>query len=348
MRSFTLRELADQVGAELIGDPHLRITGVNGLELATGEELSFLANPNYVNAMRRSKAGAVVMAPGVQPAPRRNFLICEEPAEAFDQLLHLFHPDQASRTAFPAIHSTAIIDESAQIGEGVWIGPYAVVDRGAKIGAGSRIGPHVYVGPDVEMGERCQIDPHVTLHAGCQLGNRVVILSGAVVGCTGFGFITNRKGCHKRLTHIARVVIEDDVEIGPLSTIDQGHFAETRIRRGSKIDGMVRIAHGVEVGEDNLIVGQSGIAGSSKTGRHVILAGQVGIKDHVTLADGVICAARSGVMKSLTEAGKYAGEPATLVSELGPVMLAMRRLPHHVERIARLEERLAALEAERE
>jgi len=346
MTSYTLQQLAEKIGADLIGDPHLEITGVNGLELATSCELSFLSNEHYLNSMRRSKAGAVLIGPEIRPAPRRNFLVHKEPAHAFNDLLSLFHTKEQGQTTYSGVHQSAIIHESAQIGSDVWIGPYAVIDRDVVVGNGTKIASHVSIGPGVQIGADCEIGSHVMIEAKAQIGDRVAIYSHASIGCTGFGFITDQKGRHERLTHVASVIIEDDVEIGPHSVIDRGHFNDTRVRRGTKIDGMVRIAHGVDVGEDNFIVGQSGIAGSSKTGKHVILAGQVGVKDHIELADGVICGARSGVMKSLTEAGKYAGEPATPVAELAPVMLAIRRLPHHLERIAKLEERIKQLEEE--
>jgi UDP-3-O-[3-hydroxymyristoyl] glucosamine N-acyltransferase len=344
MIELTLSELAEQLGAELIGDADLVINGVDGLESAGPGDLSFLASSHYLPAMRRSKAGAVLISPETQPISRRNYLVCSEPAKAFETVVSLFYPESEESSGFEGVHETALIHESAQLGLGVVVGPYAVIDRNVTIGDGSHIGAHSYVGPGVTVGEECVIHPRVTIHASCRLGNRVGIYSGAVLGSSGFGYTTNRLGHHSRLRHVAQLVIEDDVEIGANSVVDRGLFKETRIKRGSKIDGLVQIAHGVSIGEDNLIVGQTGIAGSSKTGRHVILAGQVGIKDHVELADGVICGARTGVMKSLLEPGKYAGEPAAPIRELGPQMLALRKLTSWVERIHKLEQRLAELE----
>lgn len=341
---LTLRQLAEMLDAELIGDADRVIGGVDGLETAGPGDLSFLASSRYLPSMRRSKAGAVLIPPEVQPIARRHYLVCEEPAVAFEQVVRLFYPDSAESSGFTGIHESALIHESARLGEGVTIGPYAVVDRNVTIGKGCQIGAHVSIGPGAQLGESCFIHPQVVIHGCCQMGNRVVIYSGAVLGSPGFGYTTDRRGHHHRLRHVAPLVIEDDVEIGVNALVDRGLYKETRIKRGSKIDGLVQIAHGVSIGEDNLIVGQTGIAGSSKTGRHVILAGQVGVKDHVELADGVICGARTGVMKSLLEPGKYAGEPATPIRELGPQMLALRKLSNWVERIQKLEQRLAEME----
>lgn len=342
--SFTLSQLAEMLCGEVIGDGDRVICGVDGLESAGPGDLSFLSSSHYLAAMRRSKAEAVIIPPGVAPISKRHFLVCEEPAIAFEKIVSLFYPDAESASGFLGIHPTAQIHETAQLGANVAVGPYAVVDRDVVIGDNSTVGPHVYLGPQVTLGEECLIHPHVLIHPRCQLGNRVVVYSGAVLGSAGFGYTTDRQGRHHRLRHVSRLVVEDDVEIGANTVVDRGLYKETRIGRGSKIDGLVQIAHGVQVGEDNLIVGQTGIAGSSKTGRHVILAGQVGVKDHVELADGVICGARTGVMKSLLEPGKYAGEPATPVKELGPQMLALRKLASWVDRIVKLEQRIAELE----
>jgi UDP-3-O-[3-hydroxymyristoyl] glucosamine N-acyltransferase len=189
----------------------------------------------------------------------------------------------------------------------------------------------------------CRIDPSCVIRERCRLGNRVILQSGAIIGSCGFGYITDKEGAHLKLEQIGSVFLEDDVEIGANTTIDRSRFKVTIVRKGTKIDNLVQIAHNVEVGPYNLIAAQTGIAGSAKTGRHVLLGGQVGVLGHVELESGTMIATRGGVSKSL-RAGKYRGSPAIPVIEYNRQEVHIRRLKEYVERIKLLEEKTAQLE----
>lgn len=185
----------------------------------------------------------------------------------------------------------------------------------------------------------------MTVRELCIIGNRVILQPGVVVGSCGFGYITDKQGRHTKLNQLGNVIIEDDVEIGANTTIDRSRFKNTEIRRGTKIDNLVQIGHGVILGEDNIIVAQTGIAGSSKLGKNVILAGHVAVAGHLQICDRVVVAGCSGVTKSITEAGKYGGVPAVPLQEYNRNAVYLRNIEASIQKIKELESRLQALEA---
>ncbi len=334
---YTLAELGAHCGAQLIGDPNVKITGVNTLEEATPSDASFLANPRYNEAMKKSQAGVICVTPQTPLTEGKNYLLSNDPSRSFQQIIELLLPSKSS--GFSGIHPTAIIHLTAQIGPHVTIGPYSVIDRDTKIGANTYIGPHVSIGFEVEIGTDCHIHPHCTIRERCCLGDRVILQPGAVIGSCGFGYTPDAFGQHIKLEQRGIVILENDVEIGANTTIDRSRFKETRIRKGTKIDNLVQIAHNVEIGENNLIAAQTGIAGSTKTGKYVMLGGQVGIVGHVDLEDQVMVATRGGVSKSLKR-GKYRGSPAIPITEYHRQEVHVRKLEEYVERLKALEKKL--------
>ncbi|MCB1118638.1 MAG: UDP-3-O-(3-hydroxymyristoyl)glucosamine N-acyltransferase [Chlamydiia bacterium] len=310
MKTWTLAAVAELTGAELIGDPDHTVSAVADLESATATTITFLANPRYLPLLSNTAAGAILVAPDTKQVPGKNYLLHPSPSEAFQKLIETFLQDQRLPSAFAGIHPTAIIHPSATIGENVTIGPYTVIDQQVTIGSHTTIGSHVAIGPGCHIGEHCLLHPHTTLREHCTLGNRVVIQPGAVIGSCGFGYTTDAKGKHTQLAQLGTVILEDDVDVGANTTIDRGRFQPTRIGAGTKIDNQVQIAHGVTTGRDNLIIAQTGVAGSTHLGNNVTLAAQVGIAGHLRLTDRVIVAARGGVTKSLSKPGVYSGAPA--------------------------------------
>ena len=339
MRSFSLSEIAELTGSKLVGNPEQKISNVADLEAAEESDASFLSNPRYEGAMRKSKAGAIFIHPSFKLEDNRAFLLNEEPSRAFQTLVELFFPHAETLTEFTGIHPTATIHPSAKLQNGVEVGPKAVIDGHVEIGSGSKIGAGVYIGPHTVIGENCIIMANVTIRERSILGNRVILQPGSVIGSCGFGYTQDKEGHHIKLNQVGSVVLEDDVEIGANSTIDRSRFKETRIGRGSKIDNLVQIGHGVTVGPYNLVIAQAGIAGSMSTGKHVILAGQTAIAGHIHLDDGVMIAAKSGVSKSL-KAGKYNGIPALPLDEYNRNTVYLRRIEDYVKRITALEKTL--------
>lgn len=344
MRHYTLRELATLTQSELIGDAEHLITGVEDLEMASQSEAAFLENPRYEKLLKPSQAGVILISPSTTPIDHRNFLVTPHPSFAFQKVIELFIQDTDS--GFSGIHPTAVIHPTAQLSEGVVIGPYSVIERDVKIGSFSIIDAHVFIGAESKIGSMCRLYSRATIREKCEVGNRVIIQPGAVIGSCGFGYFTDpATGKHISLKQLGKVILEDEVEIGANTTIDRARFKTTRIKKGSKIDNLVQIGHQVEIGEDNLIVAQVGIAGSTKTGKHVVVGGQVGVAGHLIIADGIMIAARAGVTKSLQQPGAYSGAPALPLKEAHEQFVQLRSFGRWLKRFKELEAKIAKYEA---
>lgn len=344
-KKFTLAELAKQTHSRLIGDRNHTITNVADLESAGVQDASFLANPAYEKAMLASKAGVVFVSPNIKLPENRNFLINDDPSRAFQNTVEAFFGDTISTpSGFDGIHASAVIHESATLGKNVTIGPYTVIEKGVVVGDNTIISAGCYIGINTCIGVDCLLYPGVIIRERCILGNRVIIQPGAVIGSCGFGYTTDKFGQHTKLNQIGIVIIEDDVEIGANTTIDRSRFKATKIGRGSKIDNLVQIGHGVIVGEHNIIVAQTGIAGSSTTGKYVVIGGQVAVAGHLSIADKSMIAGRSGISKSITESGKYGGVPVMPIGEYNRNSVQLRNIQTYIDQIKDLQERLSSLE----
>lgn len=340
--SFLLKDLAAILAAQIIGDPDYLITGVNTLDEASERDLSFLANPRYLDAMKRSKSGAICIDAQSAREEGKNYLICENPSSAFQTIIESFHPP--SESGFKGIHPTAVIHESATIDQTATIGPHVVIDQGVTIGARTIIAPHASIGFEAQIGSDCILHPNTTVRERCLIGNRVILQPGAVIGSCGYGYIQDKFGRHIKLEQLGIVILEDDVEIGANTTIDRSRFKATIVRTGTKIDNLCQIAHNVEIGQHNIMAAQTGVAGSAKTGKYVMLGGQVGIVGHVEIEAMTMIATRSGVSKSL-KTGKYRGAPAIPIAEFNRQEVHVRKIAEYATRIKVLEQKLALLEA---
>lgn len=343
-KKYTLTQLAQLTHATLVGDPTYVITGVDALDSAGPQDASFLANPKYYPLLKETKAGVICVGQQTALEPHKNFLVSDDPSLTFQQIMQACFALDEHRSGFTGIHPTAIIHPSATIGNHVHIGPYTVIDQGVSIGDHTTLASSVCIGPGVQIGSHCYFHSHVTVRERCIIGNRVILQPGAVIGSCGFGFNTNAKGEHSKLEQLGIVILEDDVEVGANTTIDRARFKITRIGNGSKIDNLVQIGHNVQLGSHNLVVSQTGIAGSVKTGRNVIIGGQAGIVGHIEIADHVIITARGGVSKSILKAGVYSGTPVLPLAESNKQQVHMRKIAQYVKQIQQLEERLKTLE----
>ncbi|MBI2743087.1 MAG: UDP-3-O-(3-hydroxymyristoyl)glucosamine N-acyltransferase [Chlamydiales bacterium] len=347
VKYFRLKELAELAEATLVGDPDHQICGVEALEYATIADASFLANPRYRTAMEASKAGVICIGRETPLTEGRNFLVSDNPSRTFQIIVEKLLLTDSIRSGFTGVHPTAVVHPSVKLGKDVQVGPYAVIDANCTIQERTRIASFVFIGAGSTIGTDCTIHPHVVIREATTIGCRVVLQPGAVIGSCGFGFTTDNKGEHKKLDQLGSVVIEDDVEIGANTTIDRARFKVTKISRGTKIDNLVQIAHNVSIGEHNIIVSQTGIAGSSKTGKHVIIGGQAGIVGHIEIGDHIMIATRGGVSKSISEPGKYSGSPVMSLADHNRQQVHLRKIGEYVKKIEELEERLNALEIEK-
>jgi len=228
------------------------------------------------------------------------------------------------------------VAQSAQIGKDVSIGAYSVVGEDVEIGDGSIIFPHVDIYPYAKIGAGCILHAHVTVREGCTLGNRVILQNGVVIGADGFGYAQKGDGTHIKIPQMGTVVLEDDVEVGANSTIDRAAMDKTIIRRGTKIDNLVMLAHSVEVGTDTIIISQAGIAGSSRIGKNVIIAGQAGIPDHINIGDRAIIAAQAGVMNDVPAGTTVAGSPHMKIKDYWRMWANVKKIPELIKELEKL------------
>ncbi len=331
----TLKELAESVGGEAEGDTRVTIKGVAGIKEAGVGEITFIANMKYIGDLVSTRASAVIAAPGIDVGGRP-CLRAKNPYFAFAKVLTLFTP----KKKFPkGVMGGAHVSPEAHVGQDAAIYSNVFVEAGVRIGDRSVLYPGVYVGEVSYLGEDCIIYPNVVIREGVRIGDRVIIHGGTVIGGDGFGYATDA-GIHHKIPQIGGVVIEDDVEIGANVTIDRGALGDTIIRRGTKIDNLVQIAHNVVVGEDSIIVSQAGISGSTEIGHHVVLAGQVGLVGHIKIGDGVQVGAQSGVMNDIEAGQTYLGSPAMPHREFLKVQAVLRKLPELRKRVLELEKKL--------
>ena len=334
---ITLGDLARLAGGVLEGDGDERILGVARLEDATATEVSFCALREYRAHLSRTGAAAVIVAKDFEP-PRDvreslAFIRVDNPYLAVAQVVSHFFPEDECP---PLIHPSAVIDDSAEIGDEVSVGPRAVIGENCAIGERTRLGAGCVLAAGVRVGSDCHVLPNVTLYSTVVIGDRVVIHAGAVVGSDGFGYATDG-GKHVKIPQVGGVVIGDDVEIGANACIDRAALGTTRIAEGTKIDNLVQIGHNCDVGPNSILCGQVGVSGSTQIGKGVLIGGQAGLNGHLTVGDGVMIAGGSGVTSSVPAGGQVGGYPHLEASRWRRVVAALRTLPELGRRVHRLE-----------
>src|SRR5271157_5162788 len=318
---LTLRDLAEKLNCRLLGEGSITATSVSSPQSATSDSLVFVEDAQYLDAALHSVAAAVIagdFAAGdfaASATASKPILISAQPRLAFARAARLLHDPDRNRV----VHPSAIVPASAEIGKDVAIGPRAILGEHVKVGDETTIGAGSAIGDNVVIGSHCRLDPNVTIYPGTTLGDRVIVKAGAVLGGAGFGYVRDAQtGRYEQSPQIGRLVIEDDVEIGSNSAVDRGALDETRIRRGTKIDNLVQIAHNVQIGENVVIASQTGVSGSSIVEDNVIVGGQVGIADHVRIEAGAILGAQSGIPTKKVIRGKgvvFWGTPARPIRE---------------------------------
>ena len=332
-----LCEAAERVGGWVAPeDSDKPITGVASLEDANEGEISFYGNPKYLNALRKSRATAVLVPHGFSEEVPAAPVWVDNPAEAFAKLLVLFAP--APIDFAPGIHPAAVVAPDAEVGANAAIQAFAVIESGARIGARTVVGSHSYVGHHAVLGHDCHIYPHVTIRERSRIANRVILHPGVVIGSDGFGYEL-RDGQQQKIPQTGIVQIDDDVEIGSNSTVDRARFGRTWIQEGVKIDNLVQIAHNVTVGRHSVLCAQVGISGSVRVGSYVTLAGKVGVNGHIEIGDGAIVSAMAGITKSVRPREILVGLPAKPVREFKENYVLLRNIRKLYERVKKLEEK---------
>jgi UDP-3-O-[3-hydroxymyristoyl] glucosamine N-acyltransferase len=331
-----LGDLARALGATLEGGPEdLEITGVASIEDATPATLTFLADKRHEARLATTTAGAILLAHDAPGAPRPVLRVAH-PYLAFVDAMELFHP--VERPA-PGVHPTAVVAPDAVIGPGATIAPYVVVEAGVRIGRDAVLHPRVTIQRAARIGDGFVAHAGAVVRERVEIGDRVTLHAGAVVGSDGFGFVPRPSG-HRKIPQLGTVVLEDDVEIGANSTVDRATLGATRIGRGSKIDNLVMIGHGCQIGPGCLLAAQVGLAGGTRLGAGVMLGGQVGASGHLTIGDGAQVAAQSGVHRDIPATSIYGGYPAVEIHQWRRMMSSLQRLPEFLRRLRRAEKAL--------
>lgn len=336
---YRLGDLAERVGGRVVGDPDRWVERVATLEEAGPGDLAFFLNPRYRREAETTRAGAVLVGRGAR-LPGRDLLEVDEPYVALADILALFHPPGQRR---PGISPAASIGRDVRLGSEVAVGPFAVIEEGAVVGDRVTIGAGSFVGERSVIGNDTVLMPRVVLYPGTRVGARCLLHSGVVLGSDGFGFATSR-GIHRKIPQVGRVVVEDDVEIGANTTVDRATLGETVIGRGTKLDNLVMIAHGVRVGPNGLFAAQAGIAGSTRIGSAARFAGQSGAAGHLRLGDGVSVGAKSAVLGDVPDGGFVVGIPAVDHRLWKRSQAILKKLPELRAELRRLERRIEAVE----
>lgn len=331
---LTAAALAERLGARVVaGDGGRLVVGVCGNNALQAGAVTYLtAAP--ADTAPLAVLGALLVAPGLVLAVDVPHLACANPRLAFAQALAYYHPEDVPPAG---VHPTATVAPDAQLGAGVSIGPHASIGSGAVLGDGVVIGDGAVVANGVVLGAGTRLFPQVVIYPRCTLGARVRVHAGTVIGSDGFGYEWDGTR-HAKIPQVGGVIIEDDVELGANVTVDNGTVGATVIRRGTKVDNLVHLAHNVEVGEHTLLVAQVGISGSTRVGAGCVLGGQVGVAGHLSIGPRSTIAAKSGVSKNVPGNATYSGFPLRRHEEEKKIKAALGRLPQLLRRVARLEQ----------
>jgi UDP-3-O-[3-hydroxymyristoyl] glucosamine N-acyltransferase len=338
-----LGDIAEITGGVLAGDPSIFITGVAKIEEARPGEITFLANHKYAKHLGETRASALIVPDDMPGNFDKPVIRSKNPYLAFMKAVVVFHPPKP--LIEKGIHSTAVIGENTELGTELSIGAYAVIGRRCRIGHRTIVMPGVILGDGAMVGDDCVLHANVCLREGVVLGNRVILHNGTVVGSDGFGFALDGGKYHK-IPQVGTVVIEDDVEIGSNTSIDRATLGETRIKRGTKMDNLIQIAHNCSVGEDTVIAAQVGIAGSTVIGNNCRIGGQAGFAGHIKVGDNTTVGGGSGVLRPVSGNTMVSGFPARPHRDELHVQAAMHKLPELLKELKQLKERIQKLEQE--
>ncbi len=339
-QTITVANLAARLVCAFEGEGTTVLSGVSSLEEAGKGDLVFVAESKYRNLLEATKAAAVILPPG-ESFDRIPVIRSEKPYLTFVRAFDFFY------TAFrpkPGIHPQAVVSPKARIGKDVAIGALGFIDDDVEIGDGSVIFPLVTIYPRVTVGENCVLHSQVTLREEVRIGDRVILHSGVVIGSDGFGYIQAENGSHIKIPQIGAVLIEDDVEIGANTTVDRAALGKTVIKKGTKIDNLVMVAHNVEIGPKSILAAQTGVAGSTKIGKNFIAGGQVGISDHITVGDNVIMAAKTGVTKDIPSDSFISGSPHLEIKAWRKAWASIPQLFDLIREVRKLKKRVEELE----
>jgi UDP-3-O-[3-hydroxymyristoyl] glucosamine N-acyltransferase len=334
VRTLTAADIVAICGGELRGDGAARVSAVAPLHRAGRGDLTFLASARYAALLAGREIGVLLVAPELADAPGLTTarIVVARPQEALLALLPRLYR-MPSRPA--GIHATVQLGRGVVLGTDVAVGPFAILGDGVTLGNRVTIGAHVVVGDGVAIGDDSQLYPQVTIYSGATLGKRVIAHAGVRIGSDGYGYVF-ADGAHRKIPHVGRCLIHDDVEIGANTTIDRGSIDDTVVGAGTKIDNLVQIGHNCTIGRLCLIMSQVGLAGSTRVGDGALLAGQVGVSGHLEIGAGAKLGAQAGVFGDVPAGETWSGYPARPHRESLRASAALFKLAGLVKDLERL------------
>ena len=335
---MTVQELAEIVDGRVVGDGAKEIFHLNDLADAGESEIAYVDNQKFLSAACESKAGCLIVPPdATEKISNRTLIEVSNPKLAFSLIGAALHPPVRRE---PAIHSTAVVADNADVALTAYIGPHVQIGEGAHVGAYTRIEAGVVIGAHVSVGDDCVLHPNVVLYDGVTIGNRVILHAAVCIGADGFGYVRHDHG-YQKFPQIGTVVIEDDVELGAHTCVDRAALGRTRIGRGTKLDNMVHVGHNCDIGEHVVIAAQTGISGSVVIEDEAVIGGQVGFGDHTRVQKGAVIGSKAGILPGkIVRPGVWWGIPVQPLDQYKRMNAYLNRLP---ERMKQLEEQIAEL-----
>lgn len=340
---FSAKQIAQIIDGIVEGDENILVSNLSKIEEGTIGTLSFLANPAYTNYIYSTNASIVIVNKSfVLESPVKSsctLIRVENAYESFAKLLELYNQINTEKEG---VEQPSFVSSNAKIGENCYIGAFAYIGQNVSIGNHVKIYPHVYIGDNCKIGNNTTLFSGVKIYHDCLIGKNCTIHASTVVGSDGFGFAPNNEGhVFTKVPQIGNVIIEDDVEIGSNSSIDRATLGSTILRKGVKLDNLVQIAHNVEIGENTVIAGLSGIAGSTKVGKNCMIGAQVGVAGHLRIANGVKIAGQSGIGSSIDKEGEILqGSPAFNIGEFKRSYVLFRGLPKLNDKVSDLTKKI--------
>ena len=342
--SYSLREIAAQLGGEVLGDGEVAVFRMASLASAKPGDLSFLSDSRYRALLATTGASAVIVGNEARDGTSLPRIVTENPYAYFARVSSLLNPVMAAERG---IHATAVIDPTASVSASASIAAHCYVGRHVRIGENVVIGAGSVIGDDVHIDDNSCLHANVTIYAGCELGKNCILSSGVVIGADGFGY-AEAEGKWVKIPQVGRVMIADDVEIGANTSIDRGALDDTVIEEGVKLDNQIQIGHNCHIGAHSVIAGCVGVAGSARIGRHCRIGGAAMILGHLEIADGVTVSPGSMITRSLAKADTYTAlMPFQSHDKWLKTAAHLRHLDDMWTRFAQMENELEALKKEK-
>ena len=327
---YHINEISKLINGKIIGEDNLEFSKLSPFFEADAEDITFAADESMLKNVLKTKAKAVIVPVMEEYPEEKTYIVLEQnPRNILPILLNFFKLKMKK--------TEKQMEDSAKIGKNVLIGVNSYIGHDVEIGENTVIYPNVTILEGTQIGKNCIIYPNAVVREFCILGDDVILQPGSVIGADGFGFIKDKNGNNIKIEQIGNVIIEDNVEIGANSCVDRGAIGSTKVKKGTKIDNLVHIAHNDIIGENCFIIALTGISGSVEVGNNTILAGQVGVAGHLKIGSNVVVAAKSGITNDIPDNSKMSGYPLRPHMEDLRIKMSMGKIPALIKKIKELE-----------